>query len=69
MNTEQIIDELIILSGQMFVEIDAAKLEFDKLIVEAEAMLDRVQNMQVKIEDRILEFKKMIEDENERQAG
>ena len=69
MNTEQSIDELLILSGQMFVEIDAAKLEFDKLIVESESMLDRVQNMQVKIEERILEFKKMIEDENERKAG
>jgi hypothetical protein len=66
MNTEQSIDELLILSNQMFVEIDAAKLEFDKLIVEAESMLDRVQNMQVKIEERILEFKKMIEDENYR---
>jgi hypothetical protein len=66
MNTEQSIDELLILSNQMFVEIDAAKLEFDKLIVEAESMLDRVQNMQVKIEERILEFKQMIEDENYR---
>ena len=69
MSTEQSIDELLFLSMQMFVEIDAAKLEFDKLIVEAEGMLDRVQAMQVKIEDRILEFKQMIKDENERQAG
>jgi len=69
MNLEQSIDELLILSSQMFVEIDAAKLEFDKLIIEAMSMLDRVQAMQVKVEGNILEIKQMIKDENERQAG
>jgi hypothetical protein len=69
MNLEQSIDKLLILSSQMFVEIDAAKLEFDKLIIEAMSMLDRVQAMQVKVEGNILEFKQMIKDENERQAG
>jgi len=69
MNLEQSIDKLLILSSQMFVEIDATKLEFDKLIVEAMSMLYRVQAMQVKVEGNILEFKQMIKDENERQAG
>ena len=69
MNTEQSIDELLILSAQTFVEIDAAKVDYDALIKESKAMFDRIQSMQVKIEERILEFKKMIEDENERQAG
>jgi len=69
MNTEQSIDDLLKLSGQTFIEIDAAKVDFDKLIEEAKGMFDRIQAMQVKIEERILEFKKMIEDENERQAG
>jgi len=64
MSTEQSINELLILSGQAFVEIDAAKVDFDKLIEEANGMFDRIQAMQVKIEERILEFKKMIEDEN-----
>jgi len=63
---ESTLDELIILSGQMFVEIDAAKVDFDKLIEDAKGMFDRIQAMQVKIEERILEFKKMIDDENER---
>jgi hypothetical protein len=69
MNTEQSIDELLILSAQTFVEIDAAKVDYDALIEQSKAMFDRIQAMQVKIEERILEFKKMIEDENERQAG
>jgi hypothetical protein len=69
MNTEKSIDELLILSAQTFVEVDAAKVDYDKLIEEAKGMFDRIQAMQVKIEERILEFKKMIEDENERQIG
>jgi len=66
MNTEKSIDDLLKLSGQTFIEIDAAKVDFDKLIEESKAMFDRIQAMQVKIEERILEFKKMIEDENYR---
>jgi hypothetical protein len=71
MNTEQSIDDLIKLSGQTFIEIDAAKVDYDALIEQSKAMFDRIQAMQVKIEERILEFKKMIEDEDEngRQAG
>ena len=64
MNTEKSIDELLILNAQAFVEIDAAKVDFDKMIEEAKGMFDRIQAMQVKIEERIIEFKKMIEDEN-----
>ena len=66
MNTEQSIKILLRLSGQMFIEIDAAKVDCDKLIEEAKSVFDRIQAMQVKIEERILEFKKMIEDENYR---
>jgi hypothetical protein len=66
MNTKQSIDDLLILNAQTFIEIDAGKVDFDKMIEEAKGMFDRIQAMQVKIEERILEFKQMIEDENYR---
>jgi hypothetical protein len=69
MNTEQSIDDLLKLSGQTFIEIDAAKVDFDKMIEESKGMFDRIQAMQVKIEEGILEFKQMMQDENERQVG
>jgi hypothetical protein len=66
---EESIDDLLKLSGQTFIEIDAAKVDYDALIEQSKGMFDRIQAMQVKIEERILEFKKMIEDENKRQVG
>jgi hypothetical protein len=46
--------------------IQKQKVDYDKMIEETKGMFDRIQAMQVKIEERILEFKKMIEDENYR---
>lgn len=69
MNQKESIEDLLILNAEAFIEIDAAKVDFDALIEQSKGMFDRIQAMQVKIEERILEFKKLIEDENKRQIG
>ena len=68
MNHQESIGELIKLSTQAFITIDAAKENISDLTDVLNEMIDDMQNIQVQIETKILELESIIELQKQKTA-